>query len=95
MERKTTAEVRYASGLCTTCRSRTRCTFPRRAGVAVRECEEFDGEVSPPRGAPVTVRLEATAASDSAPGLCRWCDLQASCTFPRNDGGVWFCEEYR
>ena len=27
-------------------------------------------------------------------GLCANCDVRATCTFPKPQGGVWFCAEY-
>jgi hypothetical protein len=28
-------------------------------------------------------------------GLCINCDVRNTCTFPKPEGGVWFCEEYQ
>lgn len=28
-------------------------------------------------------------------GLCINCDVRDTCTFPKPEGGVWFCEEYQ
>jgi hypothetical protein len=28
-------------------------------------------------------------------GLCINCDVRGTCTFPKPEGGVWFCEEYQ
>jgi hypothetical protein len=28
-------------------------------------------------------------------GLCINCDVRETCTFPKPEGGVWFCEEYQ
>jgi hypothetical protein len=28
-------------------------------------------------------------------GLCLNCDVRNTCTFPKPEGGVWFCEEYQ
>jgi hypothetical protein len=85
-------------GLCSSCISESSCTFPRRPGVRVIDCLEFQGEI---RAETVRSPKPATpAATDSAPqprtpGLCSWCDRMPTCTFPKPAGGVWFCEEYQ
>lgn len=28
-------------------------------------------------------------------GLCVNCDVRETCTLPRPEGGVWYCEEYQ
>jgi len=28
-------------------------------------------------------------------GLCSYCEEYATCTYPKLEGGVWHCEEYR
>jgi hypothetical protein len=33
--------------------------------------------------------------SDSHLGLCGLCEDRSTCTYPRPEGGVWHCEEYR
>jgi hypothetical protein len=85
-------------GLCGTCGMDPLCTFPRRPGVPLWECLEFRGESGkedsgrsrtspdPPKGEP--------ALSVREPGLCSWCENEPTCTFPRQTGGVWFCEEF-
>ncbi len=83
--------------MCTTCRNAPGCTFARPMGAPVLECEEFDGETRPDtaQGRSLTRETGTDVPAGSTPGLCRWCDLQASCTFSRGAGGVWFCEEYQ
>jgi hypothetical protein len=93
------------TGLCSTCANDPSCTFPRKAGVPVMHCLEFLGETlvadlpvpkspatEPRAGASPTRGVDA---SHRIPGLCFWCENNASCTFPRSAGGVWSCDEYR
>ncbi len=28
-------------------------------------------------------------------GLCANCEIRDTCTFPKAEGGIWHCEEYR
>jgi hypothetical protein len=86
-----------STGLCGTCVNAPLCSFPRKAGVPVMQCNEFDGAmVAVARPSPAAA-FDAPSAIPTrrAPGLCTWCDNNPSCTFPRATGGVWFCEEYR
>lgn len=92
--------VRVASaGLCSTCSHDSVCTFPRRPGVRVRECLEFQGvvldeAVRSSSAAPRTPGKDP-ALSVHEPGLCSCCEMKPTCTFPTPPGGVWFCEEYQ
>ncbi len=81
-------------GLCTTCRRVVVCTFPRQAAVPVMDCLEFDGEVRHEAPRPAGLTHGSLLDQEREPGLCGWCDNEATCTFPRNPGGTWFCEEY-
>ena len=96
MQNTATQDTEYSHGLCGTCRSAPGCTFQRRAGVPVIECLEFDGESRAVGKPPARSRPhEHGQTGTREPGLCGWCDIRASCTFPRNAGGVWSCEEYQ
>jgi hypothetical protein len=96
MQKTPIHEILYSRGLCATCRSAPGCTFPRRAGVPVLDCLEFDGErrVEEARPARITSR-KSEPRTAAEPGLCGWCDKRTACTFPRGVGGIWFCEEYQ
>jgi len=83
------------TGLCATCVSTSACTFPRKMGVPVMHCLEFEGET---RDGDLPARLTRPVPVDPPahePGLCFWCENRATCTFPRSPGGVWSCEEFR
>ncbi len=84
------------SGLCSTCVNDSFCTFPRMMEVPVMQCLEFQGEA----GRDGTRVHHASSPRESEPvsrepGLCFWCESRQSCTFPKNPGGVWSCEEFR
>jgi hypothetical protein len=95
MERKTDVVHVSRAGLCSTCQKDAWCRFPRKAKLPVMDCLEFDGEVLAHRIRRHRTGRAATERHGDAPGLCAWCDAEATCAFPRPPGGVWFCEEYR
>jgi hypothetical protein len=35
------------------------------------------------------------AVADDPAGLCPTCDFRSTCMYPKPEGGVWHCEEYR
>jgi hypothetical protein len=89
-------------GLCSTCRNAADCSFPRGPDTPVLHCEEFEVE----QPSPVEVAGEAISPSPPSEaaeqegsvqfiGLCSDCENRESCVFPRPEGGVWHCEEYR
>jgi len=99
-------ERRY-SGLCSTCEKASRCTFPRDPRRPVRHCDEFDGGCGPSAalareerelgGSPAAAAGTATGGTDKCryKGLCKTCELLPSCTYPKPEGGVWHCDEYK
>jgi hypothetical protein len=95
---KSVKRARMAStGLCTTCTNEPSCTFPRKIGVPVMHCLEFDGETQAESPTARIVPLAPTPVADPPrrePGLCSWCENRPTCTFPRAAGGVWSCEEF-
>jgi hypothetical protein len=97
------ATISIYRGLCSTCRNDPTCTYPRDPKRPVTQCEEFDGELSAPRNP--TERSDPPFGSfelrsrweekHKYAGLCIICDNREICTFPRPEGGVWHCGEYR
>jgi len=94
-----------ASGLCSCCNSFKTCTYAKDPKRPILQCEEFDGIVPPslkmiPHGKIVPKGFEKTptpSISELAPyrGLCSLCEDRLTCTYPKSEGGVWHCEEYR
>ncbi|MDQ7825976.1 MAG: hypothetical protein RDV48_24450 [Candidatus Eremiobacteraeota bacterium] len=89
------------TGLCRACRKAEDCTFPRRNGAKVSHCEEAE---LPPADPVATMEKfvsslsrEKTrkAFSSALKGLCKNCENAPECVFPKAEGGVWNCEEYR
>ncbi len=89
-------------GLCSTCNNASSCTFPRDPNKPVVHCEEFDiGEPSPvktagkDRSSPTQSYAPKGKDVTEFMGLCSNCENRETCTFPKPEGGVWHCEEYR
>ena len=84
-------------GLCRTCRHAAECTFPRDPDHPVLMCEEFEGIRPSPEAAPeISAKPRvATEKTTRLQGLCVNCANRDTCTFPKPEGGVWHCEEYR
>jgi hypothetical protein len=69
--------------------------YMRLPRTAVWHCEEFDGVSAPPAVA-MPAPAQALMITDLAvPGLCANCEQRDTCTFPKQVGGVWHCEEYQ
>jgi len=89
------------SGLCSTCKNASNCTFPRDPRRPSFYCEEFEIEITAPGKAAIgdTSRLtesyigEVETPSTSI-GLCTDCENSQTCIFQKSEGGVWHCEEY-
>jgi hypothetical protein len=92
-------------GLCSYCKSEPTCTFVRDPSRPVYQCEEF-GEFT---YAPVRVPNRKNISLKHFPknpigsedpfslhqGLCSQCEGRANCIYPKPEGGVWHCEEFR
>ena len=99
-KKQTPSEQQAPKGLCTSCTKAADCTFPRQPGRPVRFCEEFDGE-SLAATKPRAPKPESDPAArepgrpDGLRGLCRTCECWETCVYPKPEGGVWHCEEFR
>ncbi|MFC1888856.1 hypothetical protein ACFL4G_03765 [Thermodesulfobacteriota bacterium] len=92
-------------GLCETCNKAETCIYQRDPNQPVLQCEEFDG-YEPKTMKELTSRQPELKSkhvgsrggekdSDQYLGLCSNCENRHSCTYPKQDGGVWHCEDYR
>ena len=96
-----TATLTQIKGLCTTCESVTSCKYLSFQDQPVIFCEEFDDHKR--NGHIENVDLKAILAymkvkpqeSKVQKGLCINCETRETCQYPRTEGGVWHCEEYR
>ncbi len=98
-------ERQEALGLCSCCQSLPTCTYTKDSQRPILQCEEFDGIVLSPiktvsraEVAPVVHKKNPANVMDKFapyPGLCGLCENSMSCTYPKPEGGVWHCEEYK
>jgi hypothetical protein len=88
-------------GLCMSCRNASVCTFPRDPAMPAFYCEEFEIETpvsditAEKRQQFVTGPAAVKKDSSGLAGLCIDCEGRKTCSFPKSEGGVWHCEEYR
>jgi hypothetical protein len=90
-------------GLCLSCQNTLTCTFLKNSHEAVLQCDEFDGFESflrkPKKFSHQNIMgfksNPGKKDSDGAKGLCCICEDRETCTYPKPEGGVWHCEEYR
>ena len=99
-EKQTASDSHAPRGLCAFCTRAADCTFPRQPGRPVMFCEEFEGETLTTKKTPAPKSESDAKARKSGPskelrGLCRTCELRDTCTYPKPEGGVWHCEEFR
>lgn len=88
-------------GLCLTCNNSPNCAYRKLRGFDAMFCEMFDDHVTPREAAyggsnPGPLR-SAPRPEPEAPvvGLCSNCEHRHECAYPKPEGGVWHCEEYR
>ena len=93
-------------GLCSYCKSAPNCTFMRDPSRPVCECEEFNEFTYAPVRVPnhqknILLKNLSNHPSTSEDlfhhyrGLCSDCEERANCVYPKPEGGVWHCEEFR
>jgi len=63
-------------------------------------CEEFEGATLTPKKPALPRSAQEPATRESGHtgklrGLCRTCERRDTCTYPKPEGGVWHCEEFK
>ncbi len=87
--------------LCSTCKHTATCNYVKAARRPSFYCEEFEIEIvdveAPAGRRPIAPLAHPvlTNLSNGLIGLCSDCENHAKCVFPKPEGGVWHCEEYR
>lgn len=94
--------------LCATCRHLAYCKYPKEKGHPIHYCSEH--EAWEDYNVHVSLALLKTKDADPNPnpetpveeiednrpkGLCVNCENRETCNFPKPEGGVWHCEEYK
>ena len=87
-----------AFSLCTNCGEADICLLRIVGREPVLYCEEYRCVTCPtPTGGKGGVEGSGRTCfvpSDSVQGLCVNCDHRETCRLPKNEAGVWYCEEY-
>ena len=90
-------------GICSSCMRADACQYTNSARQVTLNCDEYAGRVEHAPNNPGSVSMNSSQRlvreeqnrAHKALGLCRSCEGARSCTFPKPEGGVWHCEEYR
>ena len=85
-------------GLCASCKNAAKCEYLKIAPKPVLQCAEFQGFESRPLKEVSDIKSKKTdEEKDSSKfmGLCRTCEIQKTCKYPKPEGGVWHCDEYQ
>ncbi len=87
-------------GICSNCNNEADCKYLENCDQPVFHCDQYDGYAPPPkkRGKVSGQRSQTKPVNEESfpyKGLCRDCENRKTCTFPKPEGGVWHCDEYR
>jgi hypothetical protein len=103
-------EQQKYGGLCLDCKNASTCTYQREIGWHVHQCNEHDAYkenessvslalltrgslFSASMGSSKSAKPELSVSAYK--GLCRNCENLENCKFPKHEGGVWHCEEFK
>jgi hypothetical protein len=92
-------------GLCAVCSRASSCTYRRQFGEPRLFCDELEGGLAIQKRS-ADEQIVLLAHSQSGPrndgddigrerGLCGHCENREYCTYPKPEGGVWHCDEYK
>jgi hypothetical protein len=96
--------VTTTRGLCSACVHEAGCIYPRSKEEIVLNCGQFEPSQPTPRPAASRDQVELEKlwkkpsreeSEKKFQGLCSSCEDRNVCIYPKPDGGVWRCEEYR
>ncbi len=87
-------------GLCSTCGNGSTCTYRRKTGDSILFCDEFKGGLTMEKKDDGEIILSPESLNDKIGvdgerGLCPHCKNLEHCTYPKPEGGVWHCDEYK
>ena len=102
---KSATEKKTREGICRICIHESYCAYRKSISGPVLQCEECEySESAPvknitgvitflPKLSDSTVKVDGGAGKFK--GLCVNCDDREVCVYPKPEGGIWHCEEYR
>lgn len=95
LEKNEAKEVISREGLCMTCKHSSSCMYLNGSADSILNCEEFENEEKIESKSALVQEKREDASSKVFAGLCANCENRNTCTFERNESGVWHCEEYK
>lgn len=81
------------SSLCNTCDHFTSCSFPD-ARKNVLHCEIFENEPGIAEEVSLYIQPKEQLFFPEVKGICSNCSMLKVCRLPKDQAGVWHCEEY-
>jgi hypothetical protein len=89
------AEDVIYQGICSSCENFPLCNYIHGARTPVEFCEEFaNPQMLKTRVRPELITRDKSG-SEQYKGLCATCENSGKCLYPKDDAGIWHCEEYR
>jgi hypothetical protein len=89
------SKMKTMDGICTTCTNMDGCSLSKKARGSVTQCEEFACKGAKTSSCGTPGRCAPASKSNGYMGLCCNCEVANKCKYPKPEGGVWSCEEYR
>lgn len=90
-------EALKVKGICGVCALCEDCELATRSAAPMTHCEQLEpdhGLVSEMVRFVMQGQVSKMTDAVEHMGLCMNCEHHNDCTFPRDQGGVWYCEEY-
>lgn len=92
---KTTILKNVPAGLCPTCNHSGNCVHRNDFRGVVFQCEEYNGSEPLREKMSKVPKDDSPQPYSSLKGLCMNCDFASTCTLPKPETGIWFCNEYK
>lgn len=89
------AEKIINHGICSSCENLPLCSFIHGSRIPVEFCEEFASPKTEKTATRLEVVTKGTSPLERSKGLCATCENAAKCLYPKDEAGIWHCEEYR
>jgi hypothetical protein len=98
IKKTNSADAKGQQGICRSCDNFALCNFIYPARQSVFFCEEYACSYAPAMAN--IVKRQPASKKGKAPlksykGLCATCENIGNCLYPKDEAGIWHCEEYR
>ena len=83
-------------GICVNCDRKNDCAYRQDPDKPILFCEQYEvSTISPLKISLKKPKKQTEPEKNDFLGLCINCESRFTCMFPKPEGGVWHCEEYR